>query len=649
MLDRYDQDLLLDYLEGELDADRFAQLQVLLAQDPQLATLLGAMARDRDALRSLPHAQAPADLTHDVTLALERRMLLDDAAIDTGPIPIGRGRDLPGEAAGGLRWGRIAGLSALAASVALAAGIVVTTINDDPLTRTAKSLADHANENGPADAAKNNSPIDAKDNNGQADNKPESLNARDATNALRADGASADPGKPGSVEPRALERSRPLTADRSVDGAAADPGTIAAAIGRPSDTGRLAANAQRAAALAVTEPRRQLVLFTEEPDLTREQLVAYCVTNGIPIVQTNLPANNNGYAYTDPNNKAVTQIQPLEQSLDGNYALLVDDQMLDRLVTGLNTEAALTADKAANVRHKSAPTQVAILTELSDHESAKLQRNTLQQQPDHINEVATPQGAPLDGTTAQQPIEIRLPQDLGSRFANTLNRNNFDAEQQRSDYNNNVASQPADKALAAKDDDLRNSAAPTSDPQGNSLRASDDPDAGEYKQLNPGDLVKEDAGVDPAVADNTVDEAALPAPQADRLAEETPQPKGQADSATLARSSTRDNWLSPHLPLAETTPILTWRRVQSQRAPQLVPIVIQRTPTEQVQSLRLQQDQLNLREAPREDANLKTTQPPAETTEPGADAEANQEALEQPPAETAAETADETPSPKPAD
>ena len=49
MLDRYDQDLLLDYLEDELDADRRAQLDKMLAEDPQLAGLLHEMALDRAA------------------------------------------------------------------------------------------------------------------------------------------------------------------------------------------------------------------------------------------------------------------------------------------------------------------------------------------------------------------------------------------------------------------------------------------------------------------------------------------------------------------------------------------------------------------------------------------------------------------------
>jgi len=68
-------------------------------------------------------------------------MLLDESLGQTGPIPIARNRGLPSEPARGRGWGRVAGLTGLAASVAIAAGVVVYML-EYPLQQTANRMAD---------------------------------------------------------------------------------------------------------------------------------------------------------------------------------------------------------------------------------------------------------------------------------------------------------------------------------------------------------------------------------------------------------------------------------------------------------------------------------------------------------------------------
>ena len=75
MADRYDENLILGYVEGELDAAQSAQFEALLAQDPRLRGLVEAMRQDRLALRDLPDAMAPAEVMERVNLHMERAVL----------------------------------------------------------------------------------------------------------------------------------------------------------------------------------------------------------------------------------------------------------------------------------------------------------------------------------------------------------------------------------------------------------------------------------------------------------------------------------------------------------------------------------------------------------------------------------------------
>jgi len=573
MLDRYDQDLLLDYLEGELDDDRRAQLDALLAEDPQLGALLEALSADRAALRALPREQAPADLTHDVTQSLERRMLLDDDAVDTGPMPIARGRDLPGEPTGGLRWGRIAGLSALAASVALAAGIVVITLGPDPLTRTAESLADGEDETESTDATTGtpSTESDALANTGPSEPKPDANAARQPERFAAgappdtADRVRRSPGgdpAPGAVAARSA-------IDRERERAEAE----AARAANPAVATRPDTAPQPAAALAVADLRQQLVLFTEEPELTREQLVAYCVTNGIPIVQTNLPTNADD-AETNNGKQDVHAAQaPL---IDANYALLVDEPTLNKLLLTMNDNAP---DDAVAVKRNRLSNQAAVLTDIAPGQFDQAAALT-----DTTDDRPTTDAPESQPDTPANPIELRLPGDLGSSYANSLNKYNFDAEQQR-----NTGNYQADQAVAEgtrADSPLQREALDQAPPAAQQKAAFDkheaQPDATEQAEhaVRPQDATSNQPAdaLEEAADDAQPEEGAIA--EVDRIL--APQPEPTLDP-------TRGNWLAPHLPLANTTPILNWRRDQEQRKAQLVPILIQRAPTEQVNSVRLQQ------------------------------------------------------------
>ena len=114
MLDRYDENLILSYLEGELDAHASAEFEALLAQDEPMRLLVEQLANDRVMLRSVPAHEAPASIMANVQAALERQILLDvraqGPASSNAPV-VYRFR----------AWHRWAG--AIAAIVALGAGL----------------------------------------------------------------------------------------------------------------------------------------------------------------------------------------------------------------------------------------------------------------------------------------------------------------------------------------------------------------------------------------------------------------------------------------------------------------------------------------------------------------------------------------------
>ncbi len=595
MLDRYDQDLLLDYLEGELADDRRAELEAMLADDPQLAQLLEAMSRDRAALRSLPPAELPGDLAQDVTQSLERRMLLDEDAVDVGPIPIARGRALPNEPTGGPRWGRIAGLSALAASVAVAAGVVVIMGGQDPLTETAERLADSTGN--------------------EAEDAEDAWAGAGTDESARPEGATPDPaeaGTAGDTLPGAPTRDAVRPVDLAegstgrgtpVEGFTPDPEALARtdnADERDTAPGRAAVDhvlrPQPPVALAVTEPDRQLVLFSEKPELTQEQLVAYCVGNGIPIVQTNVALNSidNGFdAGSAPDDADADTFERL--ALDNNLALLVDQEKLDDLVLTLNND--ITLDREDLSRGAFFSNQAAVVTELPLDQSR--QRRAAQNPNDTAEaeaDLAASSDASADLLTQQRspgnqaPIELQLPEDLGSEYANTRNRTNLYVEQRRNQLQFNQIADPPQPATEPGGPPNTDAAHEVGDSAG-----IDDPQAPLTDPSQPGAVrPAEHAGEpgDPEPGDDRPAEDAVPSDKPERV---------PLDPA-------RGNWLAPHLPLANTTPILTWRHTPADPPAQLVPVLIQRAPTDRVNALRVEQQAEQSKRAER-----------AETEQPGAD------------------------------
>jgi hypothetical protein len=374
---------------------------------------------------------------------------------------------------------------------------------------------------------------------------------------------------------------------------------------------------QPAAALAVADLRQQLVLFTEEPELTREQLVAYCVTNGIPIVQTNLPTNADD-AETNNGKQDVHAAQaPL---IDANYALLVDEPTLNKLLLTMNDNAP---DDAVAVKRNRLSNQAAVLTDIAPGQFDQAAALTAPPA-DTTDDRPTTDAPESQPDTPANPIELRLPGDLGSSYANSLNKYNFDAEQQR-----NTGNYQADQAVAEgtrADSPLQREALDQAPPAAQQKAAFDkheaQPDATEQAEhaVRPQDATSNQPAdaLEEAADDAQPEEGAIA--EVDRIL--APQPEPTLDP-------TRGNWLAPHLPLANTTPILNWRHDQEQRKAQLVPILIQRAPTDQVNSVRLKQQAQYGRPA---------EQAPAENN--AVDAESNRDAEE--PIENTAEDAPPT-------
>lgn len=86
MADRYDEHLLLGYLENDLTPRQQAEFEQQLKADAGLRNLIAQLQQDRQMLRQLPKAKAPPHLLEQATMPLERQMLLD-ATSPTTPEP----------------------------------------------------------------------------------------------------------------------------------------------------------------------------------------------------------------------------------------------------------------------------------------------------------------------------------------------------------------------------------------------------------------------------------------------------------------------------------------------------------------------------------------------------------------------------------
>ncbi|MAE63960.1 MAG: hypothetical protein CMJ18_06770 [Phycisphaeraceae bacterium] len=82
MAERYDEQLILGFLEDDLEPEQHLRFQQMLVEDARLRNLVAQLTQDRSLLRQLQREPPPADLMEPVNQLLERQMLLsfDDAA-----------------------------------------------------------------------------------------------------------------------------------------------------------------------------------------------------------------------------------------------------------------------------------------------------------------------------------------------------------------------------------------------------------------------------------------------------------------------------------------------------------------------------------------------------------------------------------------
>ncbi len=139
MTQRYDQDNILGYVEGELTDDQRAQFEALLADDHELRQLVSQMKLDRQALRGLGAQPAPVGLIDQVIQVHERAALLGDPAAPE-PLPL----SMPVS-----RWKlrRVVAYSGVAAIVLLSFGLVLQTLVPPGLLNHSSKLA--KNQTGP--------------------------------------------------------------------------------------------------------------------------------------------------------------------------------------------------------------------------------------------------------------------------------------------------------------------------------------------------------------------------------------------------------------------------------------------------------------------------------------------------------------------
>jgi hypothetical protein len=538
------------------------------------------MAKDRAALRSLPQAEAPGDLVHDVTQTLERRMLLDDSVDDTTPIPISRA--MAGEPTRSISWGRVVGLTGLAASVALAAGILVITF-DDTLQRTANEFADNTGaetEEAVAESA-------AEDESAAAAERLEGVAALDkpeGTNGLPTPGITTPPADPAAAELAGGIDS--AIADRG-DGPDLPDSTPGADLtarhgeGGAGDQPIESFSFGSTAAISVIQPRQKLVLLSESPEASLEQLLEFCVANGIPVVQPDDQQANLSQALTPRNTAAAGSVlDNTSANADADepyadYALLINEEQLDTLVLNLNKNVAV--DPKGVNKGSLFSNQAALLEDLPE-DAFRYNGTQQQRQPvaadDGAVQEAQEEAVESNESFEQQAIQLRSP-DLGSEYANSRNAYNLLTQQQSQGA---YAQQEQAPAQAEPEADL---VAPT--PKGTADGLTPKP---QLEQVEDEQAMAETEGPhERAPADNVGVEKAA---GGDVLNEDVRD--NEAERLSRRIDPARGNWLSAHLPVADTTPLLlSWREGQADRPTKLVPVMIKRAEPEKVNTLRVRQ------------------------------------------------------------
>lgn len=118
MAEQYDENLLLGYVEDDLDATERARVERMAEEDPRLAQLLRHMVEDRRAMRGVRAPAPPEWVMEEVDRRLERSMLLEQEMPEA---PASRAE--PGHVVG-----RIGVFASVAALLLLAGGVIVVSL-----------------------------------------------------------------------------------------------------------------------------------------------------------------------------------------------------------------------------------------------------------------------------------------------------------------------------------------------------------------------------------------------------------------------------------------------------------------------------------------------------------------------------------------
>jgi len=593
MINRYDPDLLLGYIEDELGEEDRARFERQMAEDEQLAALVRGLTGDRALLRSLPLVEAPTGLVDDALHRLERTMLLDGPSEDDAPpIPIQRGRDIAGRSADA-RWGRVLGISGLAAAVLIGAGVKWLVIQDDPLNRAARDLAEENSAPSPT------SQDDPRTDRAEAFVSPESTDlegvdgqpARGVQPSVA--GTPAEPrnmpaptvATPGTAEPEAgTTTGSPGLLERVTDAilandrdrpAPAEPALPPVAIAGQSTVAQAPHVDAPVIALAdngalYDNPAPQLFVITDSPEQTQMQIVAWCLNNGVPVVQAE--GFDFAYGYVEPEWTNNTTTKPVDG--ESKLALLIEAEQLGELVSEMNTNSY-------SIEQQPTRQRAALNTAQAGRQQAQIQARSAVAPP----EAAEPLEQAVPNAEETQPAgyaQLRAPTDLGNE---DLTRRNYDNVL---DFNNRVAlEQEAEENLAAKLAAGEESAlgaagsAPAPGLENAPLAQADEGQQAVATQDPAAEVTAEEVEADndtarreerPA-APRTLREGESPEEEAVR---DHAEPNAVAsDEVTQVgeletiESAPRGNWLSPQLPLAYNTPI--WSNAPRT---QIVPIVL---------------------------------------------------------------------------
>lgn len=605
-MNRYDPDLLLGYIEDELGEAERAQFEQQMAEDDQLAALVNGLAGDRALMRSLPIVDAPAGLVDDAMHRLERSMLLDGPReSDAAPIPIQRGREIAGRA-GDTNWGRVLGLTGLAAAVLIGAGITWQIIYDDRLSKTARDLVNEsepeaaqpetAASQGPeaesfADLGENRSDPDGGT---LAQQEPRRMNTEDLESATAPDVADADsPGPAHDKEPGngLLQRVQDaILANGGNEPLPTEPALPPVAAGQPFAPARASSDAP-VIALAdnvalYDNPAPQLFVVTDSPFQTQLQIVEWCLANGVPVVETQ--GLDFAYSY-DSSAWPLFAAQESDEN-QPRLALLIEQEQLGVLVKDMNRFS----DGVENFARQRA----ALNTAPTSRQRAQIQARPGPEAPLDLEDEA-PRAQRKNADEQSGYAQLRAPKDLGNEENTRQNYDNLLV------FNNQIALEQETEELRPTDEValLEGPATPGStqpkegeqpqplgQPEPPAVALQGQPADDQTPEAEP---ARDDAAPALDPAQERIDQpeqtpGLRAAPRSDRDAavdqEADRERAGDLDDDDFEQPvlAPRGNWLSPQLPLAINTPI--WSN--SPRT-QIVPIVLRQVePAEMERMLR---------------------------------------------------------------